>query len=56
MVGCFDCMLALLEGIPVSIVRTEDKKISVISFRKAAAKEVAILFENICGLKRESAP
>jgi uncharacterized DUF497 family protein len=40
--------LGLLEGIPVSIVHTEDEnEIRVISFRKATPKEVAILFENI---------
>lgn len=40
--------LGLLEGIPVSIVHTEDEnEIRVISFRKATPKEVAILLENI---------
>jgi len=40
--------LGLLEGIPVSIVRTETKdRIHVISFRKATKRETAILFENL---------
>ena len=40
--------LGFLDGIPVSIVHTETKdRIHVISFRKAAKRETAILLENL---------
>lgn len=40
--------LGLLEGVPVSIVHTENKdRIHIISFRKATRRETAILLENL---------
>jgi uncharacterized DUF497 family protein len=40
--------LGLLQGVPVSIVRTETPdEIRVISFRKATRREAEILFQNL---------